>query len=150
MSNKNKQAVGYLYPKIRYTHSETRTQYEFGKTLGSLNRWMFGVSRMLNDKVSGGYQMQYCSLKPKVTHSLSLKKQINSLSNMTATLQASVPFERLALPGHKKASEEPLSAFFEKELRLQYNRWGTLDETPSKVSTTLTLNGENLKQHSSL
>ena len=57
MSNKNKQAVGYLYPRIRYTHSEARTHYEFGKTIGGLNRWMFGVSKMLNDKVSGGYQL---------------------------------------------------------------------------------------------
>jgi hypothetical protein len=39
---------------------------------------MFGVSKMLTDKISGGYQLQYCSLKPKVTNSLSLKKQINS------------------------------------------------------------------------
>jgi hypothetical protein len=55
-----------------------------------------------------------------------------------------VPLERLALPGQKKPTENPSSTFFEKELRLQYNRWGILDETPSKVSTTLTLNGEDL------
>jgi hypothetical protein len=57
-----------------------------------------------------------------------------------------MPMARLRLPDYKERED----LLMEKELRVQYNKWLTQETgaQPNKLSTILTLNGEDLKYHS--
>lgn len=84
MSNRNKQIVGYLYPRFRYVQG--KTQYEFGQSIGSLNRKMLGVTRVLSNRVAVGYQVEYCPLRPRIGHTFSVKTSLNQTSTLTTSL----------------------------------------------------------------
>ena len=87
VTNKNKQIVGFLYPRFRYLHRPLRTQIECGFSLGSISRRMIGLSHVLSQKRSCGYHVEYCALQRKIHQNFSYKERLtDSNAFLTTTL----------------------------------------------------------------
>ncbi|CDW77329.1 UNKNOWN [Stylonychia lemnae] len=84
VSNKNKQVVGFLYPKFKYQF-RPKTQLEGGFSVGSIHRRMIGISHILSPKLSVGYQAELCYLRKQLTHSFSAKEKFGRNSYLTTT-----------------------------------------------------------------
>eukprot|EP00347_Sterkiella_histriomuscorum_P020714 403336759 len=84
ITNKNKQIVGFIYPRMRY-QLRPRTQIEAGASIGSIHRQMIGVSQVLNDKWSVGYNVEHCQLRNLFTHSVSAKQKVSQDSFFTTS-----------------------------------------------------------------
>jgi len=85
MSNKNKQIVNLLYPKLKF-QARPAIILEGGFSFGSLHRQMLGFSHSYSQSRTVSYNLEHCTLMRKFTHSFSFKKVISDKVTSTNSL----------------------------------------------------------------